>query len=79
MDSMRARDLFAPAILTAAALFILSSSTRCADAPVERLLLDALEIRSEMKPAPGAEPAVQHYFLSPSPLPKTSSKERVSV
>ena len=61
---MRARNLFAPAILTAAALFILSSSALCADAPATRLLLNASEIHDEVKRAPGADPAVQQYFLS---------------
>jgi SAM-dependent MidA family methyltransferase len=64
MDSMRARDLFAPAVLTAAVLFILPSSVLCADAPATRLLLNASEIHDEVKRAPGADPAVQQSFLS---------------
>jgi SAM-dependent MidA family methyltransferase len=64
MGSMRAKNLFAPAILTATALFIFSSSALCADAPAERLLLNASEIHDELKPALGADPAIQQNFLS---------------
>jgi SAM-dependent MidA family methyltransferase len=62
MDSMRARDLLGPATRIAAALFILSSSALSAG--VGRVLVNAWEVRDELKPAPEAGSDVQHYFLS---------------
>jgi SAM-dependent MidA family methyltransferase len=64
MDSMRAWDMPAPAILAAAALFLLAPSAIGADGPAARPLLNAWEIHDEVKPAPGAEQAVQQHFLS---------------